>query len=165
MLKRVTARLESLAVIVSFSVCFHSFNLRCSSPESLFNYCCFLLIIFMASHISLFIHRQCLQLLFEYVGFSLFALSLFKPDGRAATVIFFLLLHSALLSLYRGRGGLRGLPGRVGGSASIDLFISCHWQGAKMLQQLYCICQTISTLAPHVRTWQEQISYGEALTS
>lgn len=49
-----------------------SFNQRCSSPESHFNYCRFLLIIFMTSHISLFIHQQCLQLLFEYVGFSLF---------------------------------------------------------------------------------------------
>lgn len=101
MLKRVTARLESLNVIVSCSVCFHSFYQCCSSSESHFNYCCFLLIIFMTSHISLFIHQQCLQLLFEYVGFSLFALSLFKPDGRAATVMFFLLLHSALLGLYR----------------------------------------------------------------
>lgn len=160
MLKRVTARLGSLAVIVSCIVCFHSFNRRCSSPESHFNYRCFLLIIFMTSHISLFIHQQCLQLLFEYVGFSLFALSLFKPDGCAATVMFFFFIIATFgfIKLVQSRGGLRGLTGRVGGSASIDLFSSCHWQGVKMLQQLYCTCQPISTLAPHVRTWQEQIS-------
>lgn len=103
-----------------------SFYQRCSSTESHFNYCCFLLIIFITLHIVLFIHQQCLQLLFEYVGFSLFALGLFKPDGHAATVLFFFIATFGFIKLVQSRGGLRGLTGRVGGSASIDLFISCH---------------------------------------
>lgn len=92
-------------------------------------------------------HQQCLRI----CGGFFICLRLVKPDGHAATVMCFLFLslHSALLSTYRVGGGLTG---RVGGSASIDLFISCHCQGVKMLQQLYCICQPISTLAPHVRT-------------
>lgn len=122
----------------------------------------FLLLLFSWNHFHDFarltVHPPAVSGAFVWLrGFVFATLSLLKPVGSAATVIFFF-----FLGLTRINSGFHGAEEAwddwLGGCAFIDLFLSPHWQGVKTLRRLSRVCQTVSTSAAHVRTWQEQSS-------
>lgn len=128
-------------------------------------YSCYSLEITFMTFTRLTVHPPAASRAFVWMrGFVFATLSLLKPVGSAATVIFlFFWSYSHKFGVPQSRGGLRRL-------AWVDVhLLTCFSRPTdrawRCCSGCLCVCQTVSTSAARARTWQEQSSCVKALTS